>query len=197
MVAFIGVNMIIVQLVSDIWGADYKPLAMPLKSFHLKVGAVDITYPWYYILTTVVCAVLVVAMYLLFTKTDLGIRSLACIQNKDMSRCLGVNSLRLGLFVFALGMALASLGGSLAAPIFSVHPGMGDQLLIFLFIIVIVGGVGSIAGSLVAGLGISILKALVSIWLPGNVATILTLAVLVVFLLWKPRGLMGVEEVLE
>ncbi len=197
MVALIGLNMIFVQIASTIWGPEYKPLSLPLGSVEIRLGDISIFYPEYFLVAMATSFFLVCALYVLFHKTDIGIRCLACIQNRDMAQCLGVNADRIGFFVFILGMGLAALGGALAAPIFSIYPTMGDELLIMLFIIVIVGGLGSIEGTLIAGVGIALVKALAGVFVSGNVATILTLSILIVVLMVRPRGIMGVEKVLE
>jgi branched-chain amino acid transport system permease protein len=197
MVALIGLNMIFVQIARTIWGAEYKPLSVRLGSVELKLGDVSITYPEYFLVAMAAAVVLVCALYFLFHRTDIGIRCLACIQNKDVVQCLGVNADRIGLFIFIVGMGLAALGGALAAPIFSVYPTMGDELLLLLFIIVIVGGLGSIGGTLVAGVGIALVKAVAAVFVSGNLATIITFSILIFVLLFRPRGIMGAEKVLE
>jgi branched-chain amino acid transport system permease protein len=140
---------------------------------------------------------LVCALYFLFHKTDIGIRCLASIQDREMVQCLGVNADSIGLFVFIVGMGIAAVGGALAAPLFSVYPTMGDELLLLLFIIVIVGGLGSIEGTLLAGVGIALVKAVAALFISGNLATIITFSILIFILLFRPRGIMGLEKVLE
>ena len=107
-----------------------------------------------------------------------------------MLQLLGLDAQRLHTLVFAAGTALAMLAGALAAPLYSVFPGMGDGFLIISFVVVVVGGVGSIAGAFWAALLIGLVDTLGKAYLPG-VAGLAVYALMAGVLLWRPAGLFG------
>ncbi|MBC7941991.1 MAG: branched-chain amino acid ABC transporter permease [Chitinophagaceae bacterium] len=110
------------------------------------------TYPVYRLFASAACIVLAVSLYLVVNKTRLGMMIRAGASNRDMVRGLGVNINLLYRTVFAGGVALAALAGMIAAPMSSVYPGMGGHILIICFVVVVIGGIGSITGALIASL---------------------------------------------
>lgn len=197
MVALIGMAMIFREIVRGIWGATPKLLPIPLGSIEISFFGFSFKYPQYFLVTMVISIVLLGIVYYLFHKTDLGIRCLACIQDREMALSLGVDANRIALFTFIIGMALAAFGGGLAGPVFSVYPTMGMELLGLLFIIVIVGGLGSIEGTVIAGVGIAVVSSVSRLFVSGNIAGMIVYGILLVVLLVRPRGIRGFEKVLE
>ena len=110
------------------------------------------TYPVYRLFMSGVCIVLALAMYWLFRHTRLGMRIRAGSTNREMVQNLGIDVSRLYRVVFAGGVALAVFAGMLAAPVSSVYPGMGNQVLIVCFVVVVIGGLGSLAGAFMAAM---------------------------------------------
>ena len=108
--------------------------------------------------------------------------------NRRMVQSLGININRIYSLVFAVGLALAAFAGMIAAPVSSVYPGMGNQILIICFVVVVIGGIGSIKGALVAALMIGITDTLSKVFLPdfSGFAVYLLMAII---LLWRPQGL--------
>ena len=96
-----------------------------------------------------------------------------------------------------IGMAVAGLAGGLAGPVFSVYPNMGIELIGMMFVIAIVGGMGSIGGTVIAATIIAMTKSISSIYISGNIADILAFTVLLVILLVRPRGIMGIASVMD
>ena len=111
-----------------------------------------ITYPIYNLFASGVCLVVALGLYYVVNRTRLGMMIRAGASNRDMVRGLGVNIRLLYRIVFAGGVALAALAGMIAAPATSVYPGMGGQTLIICFVVVVIGGIGSISGALIAAL---------------------------------------------
>ena len=105
------------------------------------------TYPVYRIFISAVCIALAAGMYFVFTRTRLGMMIRAGSTNREMVQALGIDIKFLYRVVFAAGVAIAVLAGMVAAPISSVYPGMGNQVLIVCFVIVVIGGIGSIPGA--------------------------------------------------
>ena len=197
LVALVGVSMIFIQLTITIWGAPPKLLPIPLGKIQIALFGLSIAYPVYFLVVILIAIALLIFLHLLFRKTDVGIRCLAAIQERDTALSLGVNVDRISGLMFVIGMAVAGVAGGLVGPIFSVYPTMGIELIGFLFVIAIVGGLGSIGGAVIAGVTIAMTKSISGIFFPGNVSEILAYCVLLVIILVRPRGIMGLASVME
>ena len=114
------------------------------------------TYPIYRLFISAVCLLLALGMYLVFTRTRLGMMIRAGSTNREMVQSLGIDIKFLYRVVFAAGMAVAVFAGMIAAPVSSVYPGMGNTVLIICFVVVVIGGIGSIRGALLAALLIGV-----------------------------------------
>jgi branched-chain amino acid transport system permease protein len=146
------------------------------------------TYPVYRLFISGVCIALAIGMYFVFTRTRLGMMIRAGSTNREMVQSLGVDIKFLYRVVFAAGVAIAVLAGMVAAPVSSVYPGMGQQVLIICFVVVVIGGIGSIKGALVAALLIGFIDTFGKVLLP-HAAGVLVYVLMAVILLWKPDGL--------
>jgi branched-chain amino acid transport system permease protein len=132
--------------------------------------------------------VLALGMYLVFTRTRLGMMIRAGSANREMVQSLGIDIQFLYRVVFAAGVALAAFAGMVAAPVSSVYPGMGGSVLIICFVVVVIGGIGSIRGALLAALLIGFVDTFGKVLLP-QIAGVLVYVLMAVILLWKPDGL--------
>jgi branched-chain amino acid transport system permease protein len=146
------------------------------------------TYPVYRLFISGVCLVLALGMYLVFTRTRLGMMIRAGSTNREMVQSLGIDIKFLYRVVFAAGLGVAVLAGMVAAPVSSVYPGMGDSVLIICFVIVVIGGIGSIRGALLAALLIGFVDTFGKVFLP-QAAGVLVYVLMALILLWKPDGL--------
>lgn len=153
----------------------------------LPLGDV-MSYPVYRLFISGVCVALAVAMYLVFTRTRLGMMIRAGSSNREMVQSLGIDIQFLFRIVFAAGMAIAALAGMVAAPVSSVYPGMGAQVLIICFVVVVIGGIGSIRGALFAALLIGFVDTFGKVVLP-TAAGVLVYVLMALILIWKPQGL--------
>jgi branched-chain amino acid transport system permease protein len=126
-------------------------------------------------------------MYYVIRRTRLGMMIRAGATNREMVQSLGINMTVLYRIVFALGVALAVLAGMIAAPVSSVYPGMGGQVLIICFVVVVIGGIGSIKGALVASLLIGFVDTFGKVFWQ-DAAGVLVYLLMAVILLWKPQG---------
>ena len=147
-------------------------------------------YPTYRLLIIGIAAVLAARARAVAPAQRRGLHIRAASHDTETSGILGINVDRVSLVVVCLGAALAGLAGTLAAPYFCVHPGMGRRILITVLIVVVVGGIGSIGGAMVAGLGLGIIQTMGNVWMP-SVAVLVPYAALVIVLLWRPTGLAG------
>jgi branched-chain amino acid transport system permease protein len=146
------------------------------------------TYPVYRLFISGVCLLLALGMYFVFTRTRLGMMIRAGSTNREMVQSLGIDIQFLYRIVFAAGVAIAVLAGMVAAPVSSVYPGMGDSVLIICFVVVVIGGIGSIRGALLAALLIGVVDTFGKVLLP-QAAGVLVYVLMALILLWKPAGL--------
>jgi branched-chain amino acid transport system permease protein len=146
------------------------------------------SYPVYRLFMSAVCIALALGMYFVFTRTRLGMQIRAGSSNREMVQSLGVNIKFLYRVVFAAGVAIAVFAGMIAAPVSSVYPGMGQQILIICFVVVVIGGIGSIKGALLAALLIGFVDTFGKVLLP-EAAGVLVYVLMAAILLWKPEGL--------
>ena len=147
------------------------------------------SYPVYRLAISAVCIVLAVALYYLIQRTRLGMMIRAGNDDRGMVESLGINIDMIYRVVFALGVAMAALAGMLAAPISSVFPNMGSHVLIISFVIVVIGGIGSIWGALVAALIVGFADTFGKVLIP-EFSGIVVYVVMAVVLLWRPEGIL-------
>jgi branched-chain amino acid transport system permease protein len=146
-------------------------------------------YPWYRVFASVACVIVALALYFVVNRTRLGMMIRAGASNREMARGLGLNIRLLYRVVFAGGVALAALAGMIAAPLSSVYPGMGGSVLIVCFVVVVIGGIGSISGALIASLLVGFVDTFGKVFFAeySGFGIYLLMAVILV---WRPEGLM-------
>lgn len=183
-----GLILVFEELRSILVGDDVHGVAIPeLLAGSIAIGN-GMTYPVYRLFVSGVCLALALGMYLLISKTRLGMMVRAGATNREMVQSLGINITLLYRVVFAVGVALAVFAGMIAAPMSSVYPGMGGQVLIICFVVVVIGGIGSIKGALVAALLIGFVDTFGKVlWQEGAGALVYVL--MAAILLWRPAGL--------
>ncbi|QII85332.1 branched-chain amino acid ABC transporter permease [Bordetella hinzii] len=131
------------------------------------------------------------AFYFLIERTRLGITIRAVAQDREVARLQGVGSRKIMAFTFALSCGLAGLSGALMAPVYTVHPYMGEAVVVKAFIIVVLGGLGSLPGAVVAALILSFTEAIAATFYNATVATMVSFLIVMAVLLVRPSGLMG------
>lgn len=194
-----GLILIIEEMRSIVWGDDVHsvPIPTPLSA---SIPLTDtLSYPVYRMAISAVCVVFALLLYLLIQHTRLGMKIRAGAQDRAMVQSLGIDIDLLYRFVFALGVALAALAGMIAAPVSSVFPGMGNQVLIVCFVVVVIGGIGSVKGALIAALLIALVDTFGKVveFRIGAVGLLPELAGMSIYLLmaavllWRPAGLFG------
>ena len=147
-----GLILILEELRSIFFGDEVHGVAVPeLLNYSLPLTE-TLSYPVYRLFVTAICLFLAIVMYFVIHRTRAGMMIRAGNSNREMAAVLGVNIPLLFALVFACGVALAAFAGAIAAPITSVAPGMGNQVLIICFVVVVIGGIGSINGALLASL---------------------------------------------
>lgn len=185
-----GLILIFDELAVIIWGKDVQPAEIPALlrgSLHLSDTLI---YPVYRLVLAAVGLLCALGLYFAIAKTRLGMIVRAGSHDRGMVSALGINVAPVFALVFGLGAALAALAGILAAPILSVSPGMGDKIIIIAFVVVVIGGIGSIKGAFVGALLVGLFDSFGKILFP-NVSSLVIYALMAFILVWRPNGLFG------
>lgn len=184
-----GLGYVLVEVVRIVFGTDGVPFSTPSA----LTGVVDLGvgyFPIYRLFVVGLVAVILIALWLGLEKTKFGLIVRAGARDPLIMRVLGVDISRLWLAVFGLGVALTALGGVLAAPMRNVNPEMGALVLAEAFVVTVIGGMGSLLGAVVAGLGIGIAVSMTALFAP-EMATIVMFGLMALVLLVRPQGLFG------
>lgn len=184
-----GLALVLTEMIIIIWG----PVGITYQPPTVLAGTVDLgitLYPKYRFVVMVVTGLLVLACWLFVEKTKYGAIIRAGIEDKEMASALGINIGRVFTVSFAAGAGLAGLGGALMVPIHGLLPSMGIEILPFAFVVVVVGGLGSLPGAILAGLVVGVVQSLMTvIWAPA--ANVSVFAMMALMLLVRPQGLLG------
>ena len=173
---------------SLLWGDDVHGVEVPAQLAASIPLTDNLSYPVYRLFMSGVCIVLALGLYFLISRTRLGMKIRAGAFNRDMAEALGINIRRIHAIVFALGVGLATVAGMIAAPVSSVYPNMGSQVLIMCFVVVVIGGIGSVRGALIAALLVGLVDTFGKVLVP-TLAGMLVYMLMAAVLLWKPEGL--------
>jgi branched-chain amino acid transport system permease protein len=173
-----------------LFGSDVHSVPVPAIFDHSIPLTDNLSYPVYRLVVSAVCLLLVAVMGFVIQKTRLGMIIRAGSVNPEMVQLLGIDMKRLSTLVFAVGAALAAFAGLISAPLSSIYPGIGENVLIVCFVIVVIGGIGSIKGAFIAALLVGLADTFGKVLLP-EFASVVTYAVMAVVLLWRPQGLFG------
>jgi branched-chain amino acid transport system permease protein len=183
-----GLILIFEELRSLIVGNDVHGVPVPALFDHSIPLGPTLTYPVWRLFMSGICLAIAAGMYVLIQRTRLGMMIRAGASNREMVQSLGLNIGLVYRLVFALGVALAAFAGMLAAPVSSVYPGMGTQVLIICFVVVVIGGIGSVWGALVAALLIGLVDTFGKVFVP-EYAGVAIYVLMAAILLWRPEGL--------
>ncbi|MEV0429254.1 branched-chain amino acid ABC transporter permease [Micromonospora sp. NPDC049836] len=190
-----GLTLILQDLVKSRYGVQSSPYATPAElSGTVDFGLFD--FPTYRVFILGFTVLLCVAVWWVLGRTRIGTVVRAATERPELTRALGIDVGRWVTPVFGFGIALAGLAGVLAAPMRAVNPLMGADLIIVVFAVVVIGGLGSIFGSVAAGFGIGLVQAWGEAYLSDFpiVSQTVVFVVMAAVLLWRPAGLFGREE---
>jgi len=183
-----GLILVFEELRSLLVGDDVHGVKPPaLLAGTIPLGEL-MTYPVYRLFVSGVCLALAAAMWWVLARTRLGMAVRAGATNREMVQSLGIDISMLYRVVFAAGVAIAVFAGMVAAPVSSVYPGMGQQVLIVCFVVVVIGGIGSVRGAMLAAILIGIVDTFGKVLVP-EVAGAGVYVLMALILLWKPEGL--------
>ena len=187
-----GITLIVEGVFRSFYGVSGQPYAVP----EFLAGATDLGFmilpnyrAWVVVASLVVC----LATWFVIEKTKLGAYLRAGTENPKLVEAFGINVPLMVTLTFGFGVALAGFAGVLAAPIIQVSPLMGSNLIIVVFAVVVIGGMGSIMGSILTGLGLGVIEGLTRVFYPEGSATVV-FVVMVIVLLLRPAGLFGKEK---
>jgi branched-chain amino acid transport system permease protein len=184
-----GLALVIEGVFRNEFGSSGLPYRIPPElsgSWDLDFMFLPIYRAWVVIFALVAC----LATWLVIEKTRLGAYLRAATENAPLVQAFGVNVPRMVTLTYGAGVALAALGGVLAAPIYSVNPQMGSNLIIVVFAVVVIGGMGSILGAVLTGFGLGIVEGMTKVFYPEASATVI-FVIMVIVLLARPAGLFG------
>jgi branched-chain amino acid transport system permease protein len=185
-----GLILIMEELRSLLVGDDVHGIAIPAL-FDFSIRLTDtLSYPAYRLLMSAICLGVAALMALVIQRTRLGMTIRAGANNREMVELLGIDIGLVYRVVFAAGVALAAFAGMIAAPVASVYPGMGNQILIVSFVVVVIGGIGSIKGAFLGSLLIGLADTFGQVLAP-QIAGMTVYMLMAAVLLWRPAGLFG------
>ena len=186
--------LIIDEIRQILFGKDVHSVAPP----EFLRGSIQLTeilsYPVYRLAVCAFCLAVAAAIFVVVRYTRIGMIIRAGAENREMTRALGIPFDKVNRYVFAAGIMLAALGGIVVAPISTVYPGMGDSMLILSFVVVVLGGIGSVAGAAIGALLIGLTDTFGKLLFP-SASSISVYLVMALVLLWRPNGMLGRREV--
>lgn len=188
-----AVSLFLVNLVRVIFGTQTLQFDTP---FYITGGVPligDFIFTWNRMFAIAFALVTLAITWFLVRGTPLGLNIRAVTQNRDMAGCIGIPTRRVDMLAFGLGSGLAGLAGLALSPIYSVNPQMGQNFIIDSFMVVVLGGVGTIAGTVAAAFGIGQINVLIEPLYGAVAAKVIVLTMIILFLQWRPEGLFAVK----
>jgi branched-chain amino acid transport system permease protein len=184
-----GTALVMEQTVIAVWGGLGRSMAPPAW----LAGAVDLgfsPFPRYLLFIVVAAGLVIAAVWALIERSWIGARIRAGIERPEMAQSLGINVEALFTAAFALGAGLAGLAGALAAPLTGLSVTMGTDMLAIALVVVVLGGLGSIYGGVLAGLLVGVVQSLAALWVP-QASTVVIYGAMILVLAVRPQGLLG------
>jgi urea transport system permease protein len=188
-----GISLILMQTVRTIFGAQNVQVENPSWMSGGFVAMTGIVLPWSRIVIIGFAALVLLLMWLLLTRTRLGLFVRAVTQNRAMASCTGVPTKRVDTLAFGLGSGLAGLAGCALSQIGNVGPDLGQSYIVDSFMVVVLGGVGQLAGTVYAALGLGIVDKMLEAWSGAVLAKIAVLVFIIIFIQKRPQGLFALK----
>jgi urea transport system permease protein len=188
-----GISLILMQSVRSLFGAQNVPVENPPWLSGGIAVLPNLTLPYNRIAILVFAFLVLGGVALLVARTRLGLFVRGVTQNRPMAACMGVNTARVDTYAFALGAGIAGLAGCALAQVGNVGPDLGQSYIVDSFMVVVLGGVGQLAGAVVAGLGLGVLTKLFEGWQGAVLAKIMVLVLIVLFIQKRPQGLFALK----
>jgi len=190
----LGVSLILSDSILLIFGADYHQINIPLLGKNIHLGQhITFNAPW--VISFFIALVLAVLLYIFVMRTMIGRAARAIAQNRYAAPLMGINVHRVQAISFGVGVAAAGIAGALLLPVFYLYPGVGDQFTLKAFVMVVLGGMGSIQGAAFAGLVLGVVESLTSLYWGNEWALAVDFVIFILVLSLKPSGLFGSQRV--
>lgn len=188
-----GVGMMLQQLARTIFGAPNVGVVSPAWLNGGWALASDLVLPYkrLFILLLVACVLLLMYVYIYHTRP--GRRMRAVMQNRNMAGCLGISTRRVDSLTFAIGSGIAGIAGCALTLLGPIGPSIGTYYIVDAFMVVVLGGVGKLAGTLLAALGIGVFNTVFETYTSASIGKVLVFVCIVAFLQWKPKGLVALR----
>lgn len=188
-----GISLVLMQGVRSLFGAQNVPVENPAWLSGGVSLMSNLTLPWNRIAIIGFAALVLLAVALLIARTRLGLFVRGVTQNRRMAACVGVNTARVDTYAFALGSGIAGLGGCALSQVGNVGPDLGQGYIVDSFLVVVLGGVGQLAGTVYAALGLGVLNKLLEGWAGAVLAKIMVLVFIVIFIQKRPQGIFAMK----
>jgi urea transport system permease protein len=188
-----GISLVLMQAVRTMFGAQNVGVENPAWMSGGVQVLPNLVLPYNRIAILVFAALVLIGMALLISRTRLGLFVRGVTQNRRMASCVGVNTARVDMYAFSLGAGIAGLAGCALSQVGNVGPDLGQGYIVDSFMVVVLGGVGQLAGTVYAALGLGILNKLLEGWAGAVLAKIMVLVFIVVFIQKRPQGLFAVK----
>jgi branched-chain amino acid transport system permease protein len=192
LICSIGV-LFILQVVAALIGGDGPSKQVPPPFQGTMVLFDTLRIPYQRVFSLVVSVVALGTLWYFLTRTKFGWALRAVAMDREAAELQGINSNRISVIAIGVGTALAGLAGGLIAPLTNINPHMGHNIIVTAFIVTIVGGVGSLSGAVMAAVLYAMFHTFITVYISGTIATISGLVLMVVVLIIKPTGIMGVK----
>jgi branched-chain amino acid transport system permease protein len=190
LISTLGLVLILQTIAIVGFGTSARAIPNPFPGTLTILG---VTLSWTRLIIILISITLVSALLLFIRLTKIGQAMVAVSQDRDGAALQGIDINRISSMGMFVGCALAAVAGALVGSIFNVYPLMGGPALIKGIAVIILGGLGSIAGAIIGGLILGLIEGVVSVWLSGSIAGIISLATIVAILIWRPQGILGHE----
>jgi branched-chain amino acid transport system permease protein len=190
----LGISLILSDGILLIFGADYHQINIPLLDKNIHVGP-HLSFNAPYVLSFLIALVLAGLLYVFVMRTMTGRAARAIAQNRYAAPLMGINVHRVQAISFGVGVAAAGIAGALLLPVFYLYPGVGDQFTLKAFVMVVLGGMGSIQGAAFAGLVLGVVESLTSLYWGNEWALSVDFVIFILVLSLKPSGLFGSQRV--
>lgn len=188
-----GISLVLMQAVRSLFGAQNVPVENPGWLSGGVALMSNLTLPYNRIAIIVFAFAVLAGVALLIARTRLGLFVRGVTQNRRMAACVGVNTARTDTYAFALGAGIAGLAGCALSQVGNVGPDLGQNYIVDSFMVVVLGGVGQLAGTVIAALGLGVLNKLLEDWAGAVLAKIMVLVFIVVFIQKRPQGLFAMK----
>ena len=185
----LGVMLFLQNMAVYLWTPDFRILRTPYANINFFIG--DITISLVHILAFIMAIMFSGAMYVILHKTDLGRAIRAASEEPVGAKLMGINIKRIYWITFGIGAACAGAAGTAITPFFPIYPYVGDIFVLTAYVVVVLGGLGSVFGAFIGGLIIGIADSIGAMILPGSMKSILSFVIFILILLFKPTGLFG------